>query len=263
MPPLEVDTPRFGYGLYKVSVGNAYIFVDFRDADYGPFTGYEGNGDMELSYTPGKDYFSSAYHRDIPLYTTYTIWYMLSKQGAVKIPVTVRNSFDGGYGGIVKVDGVMRSSPYETTWEIGNHTVEAYQYQQQKEYYFDYWSDGGARAHTVVATVEKFGLVLTAYYSGPHKGLAENTSPIQESFTAYPNPFNPTTTIRYGLAHRSLVSVRVYDILARQIAVLENGSRNAGQHEVRFDASGLPSGVYYYRLQIDNQTTTRCMLLLK
>ena len=72
----------------------------------------------------------------------------------------------------------------------------------------------------------------------------------------YPNPFNPVTKIRYNIADKSFVTLKVYDILGKEVAVLVSGEKNVGSYEVNFDASGLPSGVYFYRLNsqpIDGQ----------
>jgi glucose/arabinose dehydrogenase len=66
----------------------------------------------------------------------------------------------------------------------------------------------------------------------------------------YPNPFNPSTTIRYGLPDRSHVTLRVFNTLGQEVALLENGEQEAGYHEVKFGASGLSSGVYFYRIQV-------------
>jgi photosystem II stability/assembly factor-like uncharacterized protein len=66
----------------------------------------------------------------------------------------------------------------------------------------------------------------------------------------YPNPFNPTTTIRYELPKSSMVRLTVYDILGREVSVLVNERREAGVHEVKFNAFGLSSGVYICRLQV-------------
>jgi len=66
----------------------------------------------------------------------------------------------------------------------------------------------------------------------------------------YPNPFNPTTAIRFGLSKGGFVSLRVYDLLGREVSALLHEFRSAGQHEVQFDAVGLPSGVYFCRLNV-------------
>jgi hypothetical protein len=79
----------------------------------------------------------------------------------------------------------------------------------------------------------------------------------------YPNPFNPSTTIRYELPKASRVNLAVYDVLGRQVSVLVNQSRNAGVHEVEFDASGLASGFYFYKLQAENFADTKKLLLIR
>jgi hypothetical protein len=87
----------------------------------------------------------------------------------------------------------------------------------------------------------------------------------------YPNPFNPATIIEYELPMDNWVSLRVYDVLGREVAMLVNGFTPAGRHSVAFDGSGLPSGVYYYRLESVAQpgagsgafVTTRKLVLLR
>jgi hypothetical protein len=66
----------------------------------------------------------------------------------------------------------------------------------------------------------------------------------------YPNPFNPSTTIRYGAPAAAHVSLTLFNTLGQQVAVLQDGDREAGYHEVQFDAHGLPSGVYFYRILV-------------
>jgi photosystem II stability/assembly factor-like uncharacterized protein len=79
----------------------------------------------------------------------------------------------------------------------------------------------------------------------------------------YPNPFNPSTTIRYGLPERSQVHLAVYNTLGQQVTVLQNGEQEAGYHDVRFDASNLPSGVYFYRLQGGSYVETRKLCVVR
>lgn len=71
----------------------------------------------------------------------------------------------------------------------------------------------------------------------------------------YPNPFNPTTTLRFDLPRGGFVSLRVYDLLGREVTALVNEYRSAGEHEVEFDAGGLPSGVYFCRLNVSFSPT--------
>ncbi len=79
----------------------------------------------------------------------------------------------------------------------------------------------------------------------------------------YPNPFNPSTLIKYSVAERSNVSLKVFDILGNEVATLVNTSKDAGSYQVNFDASKLSSGVYIYTLNAGNYTQSKKMLLMK
>jgi subtilisin family serine protease len=79
----------------------------------------------------------------------------------------------------------------------------------------------------------------------------------------YPNPFNPTTTIKFRIPDPTLVTLKIFDMLGREVGVLVNERRVAGEYKVEFDASGLSSGVYFYRLQAGTFVETRKLLLLK
>lgn len=96
-------------------------------------------------------------------------------------------------------------------------------------------------------------------------GLASGSA-IPTSYTLqqnYPNPFNPSTSISYSLPQTGHVTLNVYDMLGRTVAILINDKIAAGQHSVRFDASKLPSGMYFYRLQAGDFVQTRQMTLVK
>lgn len=91
-----------------------------------------------------------------------------------------------------------------------------------------------------------------------------NSEPVEHALlTNYPNPFNPTTVIRYHVAEPYVVNLTVYDMLGRTIAVLVDAPSSAGRHEIRFDAASLAGGVYLVRLRVGNESFTRRMLLLK
>ncbi len=80
---------------------------------------------------------------------------------------------------------------------------------------------------------------------------------------AFPNPFNPTTTIRFTIPNRGQVRLIVVDELGRNVAELVNGDVEAGYHEVKFDGSRLASGVYFYRLQAGSFVETKKLLLVR
>jgi hypothetical protein len=79
----------------------------------------------------------------------------------------------------------------------------------------------------------------------------------------YPNPFNPSTTISYRLPKQSHVTLKVFDVLGREIATLVNRVEQPGDKSVNFNAINLVSGVYYYRFQAGNVIETKKLLLLR
>ena len=81
--------------------------------------------------------------------------------------------------------------------------------------------------------------------------------------TPHPNPFNPVTTIRYGLAEEGPVRLTVYDVLGRRVAVLLDGVQTPGKHTVRFEASHLSSGLYFVIFDAGGETFTKSVLFMK
>ncbi len=114
-----------------------------------------------------------------------------------------------------------------------------------------------------------FGLKVEIYKSLlSNKNITnveENNSIIRKFhlFQNYPNPFNPTTEINYSLPQSGLVQLRVYDVLGREIAVLLNKEQQKGNHNAVFNATNLPSGIYFYTLTSGNYRETKKMLLLR
>lgn len=79
----------------------------------------------------------------------------------------------------------------------------------------------------------------------------------------YPNPFNPTTTINFSIPEQSLVTLKIYNALGEEVKTLVNELKSVGNYEIKFDASKLSSGIYFYRLKADNYIETKKMLMLK
>jgi len=93
-----------------------------------------------------------------------------------------------------------------------------------------------------------------------------NTEPLPQPsvlLTNYPNPFNPSTTIRYSIPSREFVTIRVYNTLGQVVSTIVDSPQEAGEHEIIFDAAGLASGVYYYRLEAGAYRETRKLTLVK
>lgn len=148
--------------------------------------------------------------------------------------------------------------------------------------YFDLSSYAGSTAQIAFRFISK----ANTYYSGTYthvssgwyidnieiNGLSTNISnwgfkDVPQEFTLFqnfPNPFNPTTTIRYALPKASKVKLEVFNVLGQKVAILLNSRKPAGYHQVTFNANGLPSGIYVYRLSTENGfVQTRKMILLK
>ncbi|RPH96173.1 T9SS C-terminal target domain-containing protein [candidate division KSB1 bacterium] len=97
-------------------------------------------------------------------------------------------------------------------------------------------------------------------------GLQDQFSEIPDDFFLdqnYPNPFNPKTTIRFGLPHTERVTITVFDITGRRVAILTEGSLSPGMHSVQWDCNACPSGMYIVRMQVADRIFLKKMLLLK
>jgi hypothetical protein len=98
-----------------------------------------------------------------------------------------------------------------------------------------------------------------------YTSVENNYEPVQafELSQNYPNPFNPSTTISYQLPVSSHVTIKVYDLLAREITTLVNEEKPSGTYKINFDSKNLASGIYYYRITAGDFSQTKKMILLK
>jgi len=103
-----------------------------------------------------------------------------------------------------------------------------------------------------------------AEYDATDVRLTNQNSPDEfKLFQNYPNPFNPTTRIRWQSPVSGRQTLKVYDVLGKEVAALVNEEKPAGSYEVEFNASSLPSGVYFYQLKVDKFIKTNKMILLR
>ena len=79
----------------------------------------------------------------------------------------------------------------------------------------------------------------------------------------YPNPFNPVTNLEFGISNLRFVTLKVYDMLGKEVSTLVNEKQSPGTYQVEFDAGSLTSGIYFYRLTSGDFTDTRRMMMIK
>lgn len=108
-----------------------------------------------------------------------------------------------------------------------------------------------------------FGRIELSYSEDKLIASIANEMPAEYSITNYPNPFNPTTTINYQLPENGFVTIKVYDLLGKEIASLVNENKSAGYYKVEFNASKLTSGVYIYTINANNFIQSKKILLMK
>jgi enterochelin esterase family protein len=112
-------------------------------------------------------------------------------------------------------------------------------------------------------------LDITLEYFFPGDSISVKVHDIREFpleyalFQNYPNPFNPSTKISWQSPKPGLQVIKVFDILGNEVKTLVNEEKEAGYHSIDFNASNLPSGVYFYQLKADEFISTKKMLLLK
>ena len=84
-----------------------------------------------------------------------------------------------------------------------------------------------------------------------------------ELFQNYPNPFNPVTNLEFGVPNMEFVSLKVYNSLGKEVAILVNEIKPAGRYEVTFDGSNRGSGIYFYKIEAGGFSAVKRMILLK
>ena len=94
-------------------------------------------------------------------------------------------------------------------------------------------------------------------------GINNSSIPTRFSLSQnYPNPFNPTTTIQYQIPELSFVKLKVYDVLGNEILTLVNEEKPAGNYKLNWNATNIPSGVYFYKIKAGSFVVTKKMVLL-
>jgi photosystem II stability/assembly factor-like uncharacterized protein len=158
-----------------------------------------------------------------------------------------------GYSALDK-NGVYYSSDYGNNWYAINEGLPT-----KKIWSIDIFND------TLYVGTENEG-VWYRPISGIINNIGDDIIYLQDHFAVnqnYPNPFNPATKIKYEIPELSFVTLKVYDVLGNEIIILINEDKSVGSYTVEFDATSLPSGIYFYRLQAGDYIETNKMVLMK
>jgi hypothetical protein len=217
------------------------------------------------------------YRNDPQRYNLYQTWAALIRLKTDYAPFSNPASYSQSMGGAIK-SYRMTHADFDVS-VIGNFGVTAVDANIAFSRTGDWYDYISGATRSVGNTTEgirlepgEFKVFTTSRLPTPPIGITtdidDNDSrsdlPTVTALTGnYPNPFNPTTEIRYLKSEIGPIRLSFYDLLGREVAVLVNGVQAAGQYEVTFNASSLSSGVYLIRMQAGAQSFTRKMMLVK
>ena len=291
-----IEPPFVGYGLYEFIIKKNFngeelnFYVDLRDDDW-PST-YPCGNDIYIYYSGYIEgvwiqWGGSSCNVTYPdNYTFYQLWTQKGKtnpssssfnnfwQNCLVLIPTVNNQPRLVWGPYPSSSITVQA--YKIYRKVGSgnfsliHTNNESQFEYTDTDYYIPTSGGSQLQYYIKAlfvteelsqptnTVTTNGIITLKERPGSHTFVYENILNPN-----YPNPFNPTTKISYSIKEEGLVTLKVYDILGKEIATLVNKNKPAGFYEADFNASLLPSGMYIYKLQAGSFVQTRKMLLMK
>ncbi len=185
----------------------------------------------------------------IEFYSLYSIDWLTA--ATLKLLISV----DGGSNWTQIWEAVNDGQP--RSWRYQNVDITQYANNPNMKLAWQYVGNDGDVA--AIDNVKLTGFVTVTDIKGDEDKLPINYVLSQN----YPNPFNPSTKIQYFVPSKDLVTLKVYDILGREVAILINQLVEAGNYEVDFNAAGLASGIYFYRMKAGNFISIKKMILLR
>ncbi len=271
-PCIDAGDPASPFTLEPEPNGGIVNMGAYGNTEEASLSGYQYWPDMiiELTYVSGSPVSASGGSLTFDIFVDnlepdpvdFEAWLAVEYEGGTPTTLLMRTFFDFQPTWMINRPGMYY--PVPQTWAAGN---------------YNFWGRVGVEPLTVWDESSfPFVKLGTDYLSGfipdPVDGAPNPFDEIIKTGTreapsqfvlnnAYPNPFNPSTAISYQLSANSFVNLSVYDISGRLVAELVNGWRNAGVHEVTFDASGLASGMYFYRIEAGDYSSVRKMVLVK
>jgi hypothetical protein len=274
-PTTPDSNSKWGAGFYKVSNDSgAYFYLDARDA----ITGYSPNIYIQYDNLDNEyEYYTSTGFLPIANGSIIRIWEIADNgsantsnlvsywSNALVALIDAANHPWVVWGPHTASEFIVYRDSSGTTTRLDNLNSNVYEYTDESvdltiienpetflaRYYIDADSDTTNKVeYYVVHNQQKIAgadLIKFDY------AMSQN----------YPNPFNPTTKIRFSLANDGIVSIKIYDILGREVKTLINEFRNKGSYELIFNATSLASGVYFYRIQAGKFIAVKKLQLIK
>jgi len=297
LPHADVLTVS-GTNLFATSLGYSWVFLSTNNGTswtrvsdvVGEITSFAVSGS---NFFAGAILIGGGVYRSTDNGASWTVVNTgLSNQNVVSLSVSQRNLFAGTWG-----SGVFLSTNNGTSWSAANSglplnaSVWSFAFSGRSVFAStdsdgvflstnngtDWTAVNTGLAGTIVATLVVSDTYLFAgTYGGGvwRRPLSEMITSVQQNNDGgaprvfaleqnYPNPFNPSTRISYQLPAQSHVTLKVFDVLGREVKALVNEEMKAGSYETTFDASGLASGLYFYRLQAGEFVSTKRLLLMR
>jgi hypothetical protein len=256
-------------GEYDSNIATVSLAVN----EPNPNTNLALNKPMSASSTNGSNAASraadgntSTYWRSGGVNSSVSAWLRVDLQAVQTLGRAVIRWYEKYYGKIYQVQVSTDDANWTTvhTDNAGNGGVDDISFAATNARYLRVFITKHNKSSDRIAELE----VYSPASSLPRQAANE------EAFTAeiparleldqnYPNPFNPATTIRYRISEPSQIVLKVLNTLGQEVAILVNGMSAAGEHEVRFDATGLPSGIYFSVLQAGKERRVARLQLLK
>lgn len=287
--------PIYAFGLYKISalengVEQAYFYMDWRTSDSNPY------GDVYFKYDLTNNKFRDKDNTQTIDHSYQTIWNLLGQYGSTleisgfddywnnclvvfdngdahpKFAWGPYPGFSNTYYKIYKKKGtpnfVLYDSTTSTTYvDVSEEILTGPSQANEGHIYYKITNVGYPTKNPLIPHYESgYSNTVDIRSLMPPLEKQEINSTIKNEYILlqnYPNPFNPTTTIKYSLAVSGRVSLKIYDVLGREVAIIVNEQEEAGTHSIEFDASNLTSGIYFYQIRAGKYSETRKLILQK
>lgn len=272
MEPGTIYAGTFGYGVFvsndygftwKELTGNSFLLANKA----GHIFDLEFDPDMRTLFAgTGK----GVYRLDDPSPNSVDLWKFVN----ANLP-NPQHSW-AGRPEIRDLSFDMMGNLYAASWGQGVFVntdptqawppaFEQFQLREQQVSFLAVSTTGQIYANSATEGMVSFAMATSSTSTGTEDEIAgEEVLPAGfELQQNYPNPFNPVTTIGYSMPEGGAARLSVFDVLGREVSVLVDGHVNAGQHQVTFDAQGLPTGTYIYRLETPGFAMTKQLVLMK